>query len=110
MHVKNILLISVLILLTANFSFANSSKTIRIAIITDESPSLDKSAMVSLLQVELSQKDGIKLLERAEIDKILEEQQLSASGLQDRNSIMKIGQLLRADAFIILCFKILQRY
>ena len=99
---KHVLLLSVLILFAADFAFANSVQTISIGLIADKSSSLDKSPLVSLLEVELSQKEGIQLLERAEIDKILEEQRLSAAGLQDRNSIMKIGQLLRADAFIML--------
>jgi hypothetical protein len=102
MCAKNILLISVMILFAANFSLASSSQTINIALIADKSSGLDKSPLVSLLEVELSQKEGIQLLERAAIDKILEEQQLSAAGFLDRNNIIKIGKLLRAEAFIIL--------
>ncbi len=102
MRSQNILLISAFILLTAGISLANSNKTISIAIITDKASDLSKSPLVSLLEVELSQKEGIQLLERAEIDKILDEQKLSAAGLLDRNTAVKIGKLLRADAFLIL--------
>ncbi len=93
---------TIILLLSANLTFAESGNTINIAIIADRSSGLDKSALVSLLEVELSQKEGIKLLERAAIDKILEEQKLSAAGLMDRAAAIKIGKLLRADAFIIL--------
>jgi hypothetical protein len=89
-------------LLSVNSIFADSGKTINIAIIADKASGVDKSALVSLLEVELSQKESIQLLERAAIDKILDEQQLSAAGLLDRNNAIKIGKLLRADAFIIL--------
>jgi hypothetical protein len=81
---------------------AQEKQIVNIAMITDKLSGLDKSPLVSLLEVELSQKEGIKLLERAAIDKILEEQQLSAAGLLDRNAAIKIGKLLRAEAFIIL--------
>ncbi|MHC4169561.1 MAG: tetratricopeptide repeat protein, partial [Planctomycetota bacterium] len=39
---------------------------------------------------------------RAQIDKILREQELSAAGLLDRSSAIKVGRLLRADAFLLL--------
>ncbi len=99
---KNVLLVSALILYAASFSLANTGEKVNIALITDKTSGLNESALVSLLEVELSQKEGINLLERAAIDKILEEQKLSAAGLQDRNTAIKIGKLLRADAFIIL--------
>ncbi|MBN1975426.1 MAG: hypothetical protein JW787_17450 [Sedimentisphaerales bacterium] len=102
MRFKNILVISVMTLFAAGFSLANSNEKISIALIADKASGLDKSPLVSLLEVELSQKKGIQLLERAAIDKIIEEQKLNASGLLDRNTAIKIGKLLRADAFIIL--------
>ena len=83
-------------------AISREEQSINIALITDKAQDLDKSALISLLEVELSQKDSIRLLERAAIDKILDEQQLSAAGLLDRNTTIKIGKLLRADAFIIL--------
>ncbi len=75
---------------------------VKIAIVADKAAGLVKSPLVSLLEVQLSQKQGIELLERAAIDKILQEQQLSAAGLLERNNTIKIGKLLRADAFVIL--------
>jgi hypothetical protein len=101
MLINKILFISVILSLTLPV-FAGADKKTNIALIADKASGLDKSALVSLLEVELSQKEGIQLLERAAIDKILEEQQMSASGLLDRNTTIKIGKLLRANAFIII--------
>jgi hypothetical protein len=81
---------------------AEPKKALNIAVIADKTGGLDKSPLISLLEVQLSNNKNIKLVERAQIDKILQEQQLSATGLLERNNTIKIGQLLRADAFIIL--------
>jgi hypothetical protein len=58
--------------------------------------------LVSLLEVELSKAEGVSLVERAELDRVLREQELSAAGLVDRQSLVKVGALLRADAFLLL--------
>jgi len=102
MKIKNIACSFLLLFLFTPYTQAQLEDNINIALIADRSSDLDKSPLVSLLEVELSQKDGIRLLERVAIDKILEEQQLSAAGLLDRNNAIKIGKLLRADAFVIL--------
>lgn len=67
---------------------AFAQKEINIALITDKTSGLGKSPLVSLLEVELSQKDGIRLLERAAIDKILEEQQLIVA-VEDQYVVLK---------------------
>ncbi|MEJ2646891.1 MAG: hypothetical protein P8016_00625, partial [Sedimentisphaerales bacterium] len=90
-------------LLSANITLADSSNTINVAIIADRSSGLDNSPLVSLLEVELSQKDGIRLLERTVIDEILREQKLqlifSAEGVNDR---IALGKLLKADWLVLL--------
>ncbi|MBN2591048.1 MAG: hypothetical protein JXA96_14375 [Sedimentisphaerales bacterium] len=101
MRITNILLAIAILSLTTPI-FAASGKPINLALIADKASGLDKSPLVSMLEVELSQREDIKLLERTAIDRILEEQQLSAAGLLDRNNTIKIGKLLRADALIIL--------
>jgi len=75
---------------------------VKIAVIADKAFDLHKLPLVSLLEVELSQKDGIQLLERAEIDRILQEQQLSVADFLQRNNALEVGRLLRADAFVLL--------
>ena len=94
---KHKVLLFVLVLWPISCSYA-----LNIAVVADKTAGLDKSPLVSLLEVQLSNNKNIKLVERAQIDKILQEQQLSAAGLWDRNNAIKVGQLLRADAFIIL--------
>jgi len=81
---------------------AQSNTAVKVALIADKAFDLDKSPLVSLLEVKLSQKQGIQLLERAEIDKLLQEQQLSVAGLLQRHSAVKVGRLLRVDAFLLL--------
>jgi hypothetical protein len=62
-----------IILLFESIASAQSIDKVSIALITDKASGVDKSALVSLLEVELSQKEGIQLLERAAIDKIMQE-------------------------------------
>ena len=102
MHLREVLFALAAVIFSINTVFANTEKSAKIALITEKTSNFDKSPMISMLEVELSQKEGLKLLERAAIDKILEEQKLSAAGLLDRNKTIEIGKLLRADAFIIL--------
>ena len=102
MHIREVLLTIAAIIFSINTVFANSENSIKIALIAEKTSDFDKYPLISMLEVELSQKEGLQLLERAAIDKILEEQKLSAAGLLDRNMTIKIGKLLRADAFIIL--------
>jgi hypothetical protein len=83
-------------------SFTASGDVVRIALIADRVAELDESPLVSLLEVELSQTEGLRLLERTEIERILAEQQLSVAGLPDRHAAIKVGWLLRADAFLLL--------
>jgi hypothetical protein len=97
-----ICLLAMIVLWSVSYSSAQDAKSVSIALIADKAGSLDKSPLMSLLEAQLSQNGNIKLLERAQIDKILQEQQLSAAGLLDRTNSIKIGQLLRADAFVII--------
>jgi hypothetical protein len=73
-----------------------------------EGPSLavlgDKAEVAplsALLQVKLGQ-EGLVLVERKELDKVLNEQKLSASGLVQLDALVKVGRLVRADAFLLL--------
>jgi hypothetical protein len=97
-----ICLLLMVVIWTVSYSSAQDAKSVSIALIADKAGSLDKSPLMSLLEAQLSQNGNIKLLERAQIDKILQEQQLSAAGLLNRTNSIKIGQLLRADALVII--------
>ncbi len=100
MRIRNFIYSFILLLFFVSHTDAQPEGKISIALIVDNG--LSSLPLVSLLEVELSQREDIQLLERAAIDKILEEQKLSAAGLLDRNNTIKIGKLLRADAFIII--------
>jgi len=54
-----------------------------------------------LVQARLSEK-GLVLVERGELDRILQEQELSAAGLASPDALVKVGALLRADGFLLL--------
>ena len=73
------------------------------ALIADKAFDLHKSPLVSLLEAKLSQREEIQLLERAQIDRILQEQQLqlisSARGVHER---IAAGKLLKADLLVLL--------
>ena len=74
-------LAALLIILPSFSTLARSENKVKVALIADKASDLHKSPLVSLLEVKLSQRSGVQLLERAEIDKILQEQQLSVAGL-----------------------------
>jgi hypothetical protein len=101
MHIRYYFCFVLVTLFVFSSAFAQSKSTVSIAIIADKAGG-GQSPLISLLEVQLSRNDYIRLLERAQIDKILQEQQLSAAGLLDRNNTIKIGQLLRADALVII--------
>jgi hypothetical protein len=54
-----------------------------------------------LVQAQLTQK-GLVLVERGELNRILQEQELSAAGLASPDALVKVGALLRADGFLLL--------
>ena len=57
--------------------------------------------LAALLTAQLSQ-EGVRLVERKQLDAVLQEQALSAAGLTDRANLVKVGALVRADAFVLL--------
>jgi hypothetical protein len=99
---KRSIFFAIVVLWLASYSSAQQDKTLNIAIIADKAGSLAQSPLIALLETKLSQNNDIHLLERAQIDKIMQEQQLTAAGFFDRNNTIKIGQLLRADALVII--------
>ena len=72
------------------------AQQVRLALIV-ESPAIQPAA--DLLTAELSAKPELVLLERAQIEKIMREQQLTATSAQDN---LKLGQVLGADGLILL--------
>ena len=81
---------------------AEKMQPVSVGLVVDRSFEFHRSPLAALLEAKLSQREDIRLLERAEIDKILQEQQFSAAGLVRREAVIKVGQLLRADALVLL--------
>ncbi len=99
------LALSVLVSLTFNgpaFAAAEDGPPASLAIVETD-PEL--SPLSSLLEVQLS-RQGLSLVERSELDRILQEQELSAAGLVDRAALLTVGRLVRADAFLLLSLEV----
>ena len=97
MSLKTILLAAVLIV-RFHVNHATAAEAIRLAIINEND---SVAAANDLLTVELSQRENLQLLERAQIDKVVREQTLAASRLATKD-FLKIGQTLGADGVIVL--------
>lgn len=73
------------------------------AIIADKALDLHASPLVALLEASLSEDEKLSLVERMEIDRVLQEQQLqllfSAEGGVER---VALGRLLKADLLVLL--------
>ena len=91
-----------LLLLLILCGSATATEQIRCALIVDKGEELRSSALVSLLGARLSQDSRLQLVERAQIDTILREQQVSLATAAEPNVAVKVGRLLRADAFVLL--------
>lgn len=99
------LALSVLVGLTFNgsaFAAAEDGPPASLAIVETD-PEL--SPLSSLLEVQLS-RQGLSLVERSELDRILQEQELSTAGLVDRAALLTVGRLVRADAFLLLSLEV----
>ena len=75
---------------------------LRLAILAGEGERAPSAETIVLLEAVLSQQPGLALLERAEIDKILKEQELTVSGLVDPPTAVRLGKLLPVDLFLFL--------
>jgi len=102
MRTKQLILGIALVTFLLSSLWAQGGNDIKLALIADRALDLYKSPLASLLEVRLSQREGIQLLERTQIDKILQEQKLSVAGLVEREQLIKVGRLLRADGLLLL--------
>ena len=92
-----------LTLFSANLTFADSGKTINVAIIVNRSSGLDKSPLIPLLEVEISKMENIKLLERSEIERVLAEKRLQLSlGTEENQNRQLIGNTLGAEVILFI--------
>ncbi|MFO1471604.1 MAG: PEGA domain-containing protein [Turneriella sp.] len=70
---------------------------------TSGAPSLDylKSALPESVSATLSQNGSVKIVERAQITKVLSEIQLEQSGVLDGGEVSRAGKLSKADVLLI---------
>lgn len=78
------------------------STPVSVVPLTAKSPRLkaDAEYLTQMLSLAVSRKDSFKLIERADIQKILQEQHFQGSALFDEKKSVKLGQLIGADALI----------
>ena len=81
-------------------SIAGAAPT-RLAVIA-QGQSAPCRGLADLLQVELSRRDGIELVEREEIDRVLAEQALTVSGLVAESARIHLGALLKAHGLLFV--------
>lgn len=86
----------------ATLAAGPDSREVRLAIIGGEDKYAPSSAILAHLEVMLSQQEGLALVERAEIDEILKEHQLAASGLTDPSAAVKLGTLVGAEVLLFV--------
>ena len=89
------------LVLGAGFARSVMAEPVRLAVIA-EGASADCRNLADLLQAELSNRDGIEMVERAEIDRVLAEQALTASGLVDESQRIRLGEILRAKGLLFV--------
>lgn len=79
-----------------------TSEPLKLAVIAGEGDHAPKVGVTDLLTVELSRQDGVVVLEREDVRRVLAEQSLSAAGLDDRVRCMRVGAMLHADALLVV--------
>jgi hypothetical protein len=89
-----------LISLSTGISWGQGAPTVAVLAETEADSGL--SALASTLEVRLSQDESIRLLERTEVQRILQEQRVAIAGLSDPLTVTKTGRLLRAKAIVFL--------
>ncbi|MFN0197696.1 MAG: DUF4350 domain-containing protein [Planctomycetaceae bacterium] len=85
-----------------------TSPTLAILTLNNNSPKAELDVMqegfADMLQSSLGAIEGVRLVERAQIENILKEQKLSLSGLVDPQTAVQVGQLLQAERLLVGSF------
>lgn len=90
-----------IIILLAAAIYAGNDTSIRLAVLAED-VSLESRALSDLLTTDLSKAAGVQVVERAEIDRVLAEQKLTAGGLVETASRIQLGRLLKADGLVLI--------
>ncbi|MCY3018893.1 MAG: hypothetical protein NTW87_07690 [Planctomycetota bacterium] len=83
-------------------SYACAAEPTCLAIIAGDGERAPQEAVVAKLEAALSAEKAVSLVERASVRAILAEQKLSAAGLTDAATALKLGQLLAADLLLFV--------
>ena len=76
---------------------------VRIAILAGDGDRAPKAGLVDLLVVQLSQQEGVVLLERQDVDRLLREHGMSAkAGTLTPKQAMAMGRVLAADCMLFV--------
>lgn len=82
-------------------SVVPSPVPVRLAVLADDT--LDETrALADLLTVEMTKLDGVETVERAEIERVLDEQELTADGLAAAANRVRLGRILRAAGLVFV--------
>jgi matrix metalloproteinase-14 (membrane-inserted) len=102
MTVKSLKLVVLLFFVLIGNLYANSKPTV--AVLDFESIGSEEhlgKAVSEIMRTELIGADQFRVVERAQINKALSEQQLQRSGIIDDKSAIEIGKLIGADLIIV---------
>ena len=81
-------------------AFAASASVLpRLAVLAEDSTAESRN-MADLMQLELSSRADMEMVERAEIERILREQEISAAGLADTATRVQLGKTLKANGLV----------
>ncbi len=88
-----------------SFLFSNTNQSLIIAVLDISSKTkiekIDKQYLVERIQIELIKYDGIKVVERIQLKKILDEQKMQLTGIMTEKDAIKIGSISGARKIII---------
>jgi len=74
---------------------------VRLAVLAADS-SAATATLADLLTVQLAQTPGVETVERAEIERVQEEQKLTAEGLVEASTRVQLGRILRAAGLVFV--------
>ena len=82
-------------------SAAYAADVPRLAVFAGDA-TVESRNMADLVQAELSSHADVEMVERAEIDRVLREQELTAAGLTDVATRVQLGRLLKAKGLVFV--------
>ncbi|VAX36661.1 hypothetical protein MNBD_UNCLBAC01-1204 [hydrothermal vent metagenome] len=82
--------------------FSQNKISVSLAIIPTQSTLAPEEVVTARLEENISHSKGMRLVERTQIKKILEELQIGASGMMDSKNVPRLGQLLSADILLFM--------